>query len=161
YYAWADPEEMIEVLQEKRRRARTAFDGFSKSWLLDPKTLPCFLPRVAFRDVSRATDSRTVRAALLPPRVFLTNKAPYFVWPHGDEKDQAFLLGVLSSIPLDWYARRFVEISLNYFILNPFPIPRPARTDRLWQRTVAISGRLAAPDRRFAKWAKAVDVDFG
>jgi hypothetical protein len=33
--------------------------------------------RVAFRDVTRATDSRTVIAALVPPRTFLTNKAPY------------------------------------------------------------------------------------
>jgi ribosomal protein S14 len=32
--------------------------------------------RVAFRDVSRATDARTVRACFVPPRVLLTNKAP-------------------------------------------------------------------------------------
>ena len=68
-----------------------------------------------------------MRAALIPPEVLIPNKGPYFLWPRGDEKDQAFLLGVLSSIPLDWYARRFVEVNLNFFILNPFPIPRPQR----------------------------------
>ena len=39
------------------------------------------------------------------------------------------MLGVLASIPLDWYARRFVELSLNFFILKAFPIPelKPGR----------------------------------
>jgi hypothetical protein len=71
------------------------------------------------------------------------------------------LLGVLSSIPLDWYARRFVELNVNFFIFNPFPVPRPSRDDPLWQRAVALSGRLAAPDDRFAEWAEAVGVASG
>jgi hypothetical protein len=102
-----------------------------------------------------------VISALVPPEVFLTNKAPYFVWPRGDERDMAYLLGVMSSLSLDWYARRFVEISLNYHVLNPFPIPRPPRTSRLWDRTVALAGRLASPDERFAEWATAVGVNYG
>ena len=161
YYAWADPERMIDALQTKRLRARTAFQGFPAAWLKDPKTLPCHESRLAFRDVSRATDTRTVRAALVPPKVFLTNTAPFFLWPRGDEKDQAFLLGVLCSLPLDWYARRFVEIHLNFFVLNPFPVPRPDRDDGRWQRVVALAGRLACPSRRFAKWARAVGVEQG
>jgi hypothetical protein len=115
-------------------------------------------PRVAFRDVSRATDTRTVRAALLPPKVFITNKGPYFLWPRGDEKDQAYLLGVLCSLSLDWYARRFVEISMNFHILNAFPAPRPNRDDPLWQRVVALAGRLAARDNRYRQWARVVGV---
>jgi hypothetical protein len=83
------------------------------------------------------------------------------VWVDGDERDQAFLLGVLASIPLDWYARRFVEKHVNFYVLNPFPIPRPARDNALWQQTVALAGRLACPDKRFAKWAKAVGVEYG
>jgi hypothetical protein len=99
-----------------------------------------------------------VRAALVPPQVFLTNKAPYLLWPAGDAKDQAFLLGVLCSVPLDWYARRFVEVNLNFFILNPFPIPRPPRTNQNWQRAVTLAGELACPDARFTSWAQAVGV---
>jgi hypothetical protein len=102
-----------------------------------------------------------LRACLLPPKIFLTNKAPYLLWPRGDEKDQAFLLGMLGSIPLDWYARRFIEVDVKFFIFNPFPIPRPPRDDPWRQRVVAIAGRLAAPDRRFAAWAKAVGVEHG
>ena len=39
---------------------------------------------------------------------------------HGDEKTEAYVLGCLSSLILDWYSRRFVETNLTYFILNSF-----------------------------------------
>jgi hypothetical protein len=128
YYAWADPAVVLPELQRKRLRqqklARSPFSEFGRDWAIDPSTLPCRLPRIAFRDVSRPTDTRTFRTALLPPDIVVTNKGPYLLFPKGDERDQAYLLGVLSSIPLDWYARRFVEISLNFHIVNGFPIPR-------------------------------------
>ncbi len=165
YYAWADPESVCERLRRKRLRGgsnrRSAHSEFKADHLIDLNTLPCFAPRVAFRDVARATDSRTVIACLVPPNVFITNKGPYFLWPRGDETDQAYLLGILSSIPLDWYARRFVELNVNFFIINPFPVPRPARDNVLYQRVVQLSGRLACPDERFSSWADAVGVEYG
>ena len=166
YYAFADPKVVLEWLQRKRVRAGksrrdSAHREFPLHRLEDPGTLPCLAPRLAFRDVSRATDSRTVRVALVPPQVFIANTGPYFLWPRGDERDQAYLLGVLASIPLDWYARRYVENHLNFFIINPFPVPRPGRDDRMWRRVVALAGRLACPDDRFADWADAVGVVSG
>jgi len=165
YYAWAEPGKVLRELQNSRLRsaklARSAFREFAADWTKDPDTLPCLHARIAFRDVTRATDSRTVRAALLPPNVFVTNAAPYLVWGRGDQKDQAYLLGVFCSLPLDWYARRFVEIHLNFHVLDPFPIPRPERESKLWMRTVLLAGRLAAADKRYTKWAKAVGVECG
>jgi hypothetical protein len=52
-------------------------------------------------------------------------------------------------------------MNVNFFIFNPFPIPRPPRDDPRWRRVVALAGRLAAPDRRFAAWAEAVGVAHG
>ena len=166
YYAWADPEPVLDWLQRKRLKAgKSSRDSphreFSMEHLRDRSTLPCFAPRIAFRDVARATDSRTVIACLVPPKVFIGNQAPYLLWPRGDKKDEAFLLGVLCSIPLDWYGRRFVETHVNYFVFNPFPIPRPDRDDALWRRVVDLAGRMACPDDRFAAWAEAVGVDCG
>jgi len=166
YYAWADPEKLLHHLQVKRQRSRnkenSPFAEFTDAaWFNSMKTLPCMKPRIAFRDVTNRTNQRTVIAALVPPKVFIANQAPNLLWPRGDEKDQAYLLGVLCSIPLDWYARRFVETHVSFFVLNPFPIPRPSRKDRLWRRTVELAGRLAAADARFAEWAKAVGVEFG
>jgi hypothetical protein len=165
YYAWADAAAVLPVLQEKRRRASRSRSSplaeFDAKWLEDPVTLPALSARIAFRDISRATDARTVRVALVPPRVFLVNNSPYFLWPRGDERDQAYLLGVLASLPLDWYARRFVETHVNYFLLNPLPVPRPPPGEPMRERVITLAGRLAATDERFADWARAVGVACG
>ena len=166
YYAWADPASVLDWLQRKRLRAgkgrrASPHREFALEHLRDRRTLPCLAPRIAFRDITNRTNQRTVIACLVPPEVFITNKGPYFLWPRGDERDQAFLLGVLCSIPLDWYARRFVETNVNFFIINPFPVPRPDRHDPRWQRVVALSGRLACPDDRFASWAENAGVACG
>ena len=166
YYGYADPEPAIGWIQSKRlrankRRGNSPHREFTREHVELRDTLPCFAPRVAFRDVSRATDTRTLRAALVPPNVFLANQAPYLLWPRGDEKDAAFLIGVLCSLMLDWYARRFVETHVSYFAFNPFPVPRPSRDDRLWQSTVALAGRLVSPDHRFSEWAERVGVQCG
>ena len=163
YYAWANPERMLDHLQGKRARARGrgAFAEFDAGWRADPDTLPCLGSRIAFRDVTNRTNRRTVIAALVPPRVFLTNAAPYLLWPRGMERDQAYLLGVLSSLALDWYARRFVETHVNFFVLNPFPLPRPDEQSLLRDRVIALAGRLAAPDDRFSGWAERLGIECG
>ena len=166
YHAFADPVAAQEWIYRKRERSgrsrgRSAHGEFALKDRHDRNTLPCLAPRIAFRNITRATDTRTVRAALVPPNVFIAHQAPYLLWPRGDEKDQAFLLGVLSSIPLDWYARRFVETHVDYFVFNPFPVPRPERDDARWQRVVELAGRLAYPDKRFRTWGKAVGVKCG
>ena len=99
--------------------------------------------------------------SLTPPNVFHSNSSQIIMISKGDNKDEAYLLGVLSSIPLDWYARRFVEINLNFFLFNPLPIPRPGRDNNLWLRIVNLAGRLACPDERFKEWAEKIGVDFG
>ena len=163
YYAWADPERMPGYLQGKRVRAtrRSAFAEFSQGWRTDMDTLPCLSPRVAYRRVSRATDTRTVRVALVPPNVVLTDKGSFFLWPRGTVRDQAYLLGILSSLTLDWYARCFVETQLDFFIIDPFPVPRLDEESPLRNRVVSLAARLAAPDDRFAEWAERVGVGCG
>ena len=166
YYAWIDPGPALAWLQKKRlwakqRVPRSAHREFPRSYIEDAGTLAPLSARVAFRNVTNRTNRRTVIACLVPPSVLISNAAPYFLFPRGDERDEAFLLGVLSSIPLDWYARRFVEVNLNFFILNSFAVPRPSRGNPLWQRVVELAGRLACPDDRFTIWAQAVGVECG
>lgn len=129
YYASADPDVVTGVLHKKRQRqqrlARSPFYEFPKEWAADPSTLPCRHPRIAFRRIARATDSRTTVAALVPPGVVLTDVAPYFLFVRGTARDEAYLLGVLSSIPLDWCARRVVETHMDFHVVNALPVPRP------------------------------------
>ena len=161
-YAWADPRTATAALQAKRlnqvKLKSSAFYGMDADWAADPATLPCRAPRIAFRDITNATNTRTCIAALVPPETLLVNQAPYLLRVEGSEADEAFLLGVLSSIPLDWYARRYVELHLNFHILNGLPVPQPEVTDPRRVRVVEIAGRLAAVDDRYAEWAAAVGV---
>jgi hypothetical protein len=132
----------------------------SAEWAKSEKTLPCISPRIAFRDVARSTDTRTCIAALVPGSTVLTNKAPYLLKVDGTSRDEAYLLGVLTSIPLDWYARRYVELGMNFHIFNGLPIPVPTES-AISNRVVEIAGRLAAVDDRFSDWAAAVGVPVG
>lgn len=116
--------------------------------------------RVAFRDVSRATDSRTVRACLVPPKVFLTNKAPYLAFAaEGSDHARAACLGVMNSLPFDWEARRFVEINLNFFLLEGLVVPD--LNDEDFAVVANCAARLSCPDERFAAFAESVDIEVG
>ena len=129
YYAWAKPAKILKRLQDKRRRGnrnrRSIFSEFSREWAEDRVTYPTSVPRIAVRNVTNRTNSRTIIATLIPPLVVAQHSAPLLLWPRGDEKDEAFLLGTLSSIALDWYSRRFVELHVDFYVFNALPIPRP------------------------------------
>jgi hypothetical protein len=113
--------------------------------------------RIAFRDVTRATDSRTVRACLVPPQVFLTNTAPYLAFAVGDDQARVACLGIMNSLPFDWQARRFVEIHLNFFILEGLAVPD--LTDDDLAVVAESAARLSCVDERFAAVAEAVGVE--
>lgn len=164
-YAYANEEAIVELLQARRQRqirlSSSAFYGMSDEWATDPATLPMKHARIAFRDVARATDTRTLLCCLLPPNIAVVHKAPYLVRQLGDPRDEAFLLGVMSSLPMDWYARRFIETTMSFTLLGGFPVPRPATDDSLFVRVAENAARLAAVDKRFTEWASEVGVLVG
>lgn len=154
---FAKKAETLNKLQAKRTSNRSAFKGrFSREFLDDERTHPFHAARVTFRDVSRATDSRTVRACLLPPETFLTNSAPYLAFTAGDPREVAFVLGVMNSLPFDWQARRFVETHMNFYVLSMLCWPEPDRTDLA--EIAARAARLSCIDDRFADFAAACGV---
>jgi hypothetical protein len=126
------------------RRARAVLDELSG-------------PRVAFRDVTRASDSRTVRAALIPPRVLLTNKAPYLAFVEGGNRARAAMLGIMNSLPFDWQARRFVEVNLNFFILEGLVVPDLDDDDV--DVIAGCAARLSCVDDPFALFAESFGIE--
>ena len=150
-------------MHERRLRQSTtsssAFYGTDPEWLTDPNTLPCFYPRIAFRNITSSDRPRTTIACLVPPRVFITNAAPYLLFPQGYSEEEAYILGVLSSVPFDWYARRVVELNFNFHIFNSCPVPRPQEDDPLRNRVIHLAGRLATVDDRYGNWADQVGVE--
>jgi hypothetical protein len=82
------------------------------------------------------------------------------LFPVGQEKSEAFLLGVLSSIPFDWYARKFIETALNFHLFSAFPIPEPLAS-KAKDRAIELAGKLAAVDESYQDCASAVGVGVG
>ncbi|MEV0615648.1 hypothetical protein AB0I81_20200 [Nonomuraea sp. NPDC050404] len=161
-YAYARSSEVMPYLQAKRKRQIRMSSGpmyrMPEEWARDVETLPCKHPRISFRDTSRGTDSRTVIAALVPGGTTMVHSAPYLLQRKGTAADEAYLLGVLSSIVLDWYARRYVELHVTGGIMATLPVPRPLAESPLRQRVIEIAGSLAAVDNRYVTWAAAIGV---
>ena len=164
-YAWADPKSVEDALYRKRLRQiglrSSAFYGQPQTWADDRATLPFHYPRIVFRDVARSTDTRTSIAALVPPETVLQNSAPWVFRFDADARAEAYLLGLLCSIPVDWYARKYVELHMNLHIFNGLPIPTYRPGTPLADRTVHVAGSLAAVDGRYREWAAEVGVEIG
>lgn len=164
-YAWVNRDAIIHHLLEKRFRQssakRSVFFEMDPTLLQDPATLSLLQPRIAFRDVSRAEDPRTLIAALLPPKVVAQHSAPVLIRTRATEADEAFLLAFLSSRILDWFAKRQVEKHVTFTIFRALPVPIVDEGHPGRERLIQLAGRLAAADARYASWAKAVGVKCG
>ncbi len=149
-------------LQEKRyRRSRvksSAFSQIDEALLADPTTLACMRARIVFRRVARTTDTRTFVCALVPPHRVTTEAASYFEQVRGEISDEAYLLGLLSSMIFDWQLRRVMELTLSFTDLMATSLPDPGKGHPVRDRVVALAGRLAATDERYADWAAEVGV---
>lgn len=160
-YAYGTDEIRRHVLAKVLKSARASGSAFHGLRISGVSDLPIARARIMVRDVCRPTDSRTAIVCLVPPLVTGIEKAPYLLRRAGSERDEAYVLGILSSIPFDWFARRVVELSMTLEVLSSMPIPRAAESDRRFRRVVEISGALAARDERYEAWATAVGVRAG
>ena len=157
---WAARDEILKFVQGKRAGGRLLRAMFSEEYLADPATHPIHYARIAFRDVARSSEPRTVVACLIPPMTPLTHVAPYLIFAEGwPALARASVLGVMNSIPFDWQARRYVETNLTYFILNMLCFPRWEDAD--WRRIGGLAARLSCADGRFEAFAEEAGVECG
>jgi hypothetical protein len=115
--------------------------------------------RIAFHDVTQKDNSRTVVACLVPPKIFLTNSAPYLAFSEGGDRDRAVCLGVMNSLPFDWQARRFAEVHMNFFILEGLVVPDLPDED--FETIADAVARLSCVDDRFSHFAQSTGVEVG
>ena len=156
YSVWSD---VLSFAHNKRNKSPIFKKMFPAEVLADPDTHPINHCRIAFRDVTNRTNSRTVISCLVPPRTPLTNKAPYLLFSGWEALGQASVLGIMNSTPFDWIARRYVETNLNFFILNSLTFSPPGNTP--WESIGKLAARLSCVDERFAVFAAEAGVDCG
>ena len=165
YYAFTTPNPVKEAAHRKWNRApRTSpYAELPLQYRMEPHNHPIYSARIAFRNVTNRTNTRTLLSALIPPCVITVEMAHWVLWlnPEHPKWHEAYLLGMMASIPLDWWCRRFIEGHADQEAFNCLRIPdcsvKPAMTTRI----VNLAARLACPDQRFARWAKAVGVEYG
>lgn len=160
-FAYAQPRTLRERLGMKIARAVRSASSPYFGLDFTPQQLPMDTARIGFRLVTNRTNSRTMICALLPPGVTAQHSTQFIVRRRGSLRAEAFLLGVLSSVPFDWAARRWVELNFTFEALNDLPVPDFDEKSELCARTVRVAGELAAVDGRYREWAEAVGVEIG
>ena len=136
YAKW---DEVFSFAQQKRMRSPVFKRMFSKEVLADPKTHPMNHCRIVFRDVTNRTNSRTVLACLVPPRVPLTNKAPVLdIRGCGVLWLACYVLGIMNSFPSTGQPedtlRRTSTTSSSICSPSPHKTTRPGSASASWQR---------------------------
>ena len=102
--------------------------------------------RLAYRDVSSATNMRSLIAALLPPACVSTHTLFCLRTPLG-LPTQLYLCGMLNSLVADWFVRRYLGGHVTTSLIANLPVPKVAATHPLRRRLVRLTTRLMrAPD---------------
>ncbi|MCY3778182.1 MAG: restriction endonuclease, partial [Candidatus Aminicenantes bacterium] len=99
-------------------------------------TLPQGIYSLAFREIARPTDARTVIASMVPWAGY-GNKVPLLV-QQGRPIAQEMLMANLNAFCLDFVARQKIHgTTLNWYIVEQFPVIAPADYDRPFGATTA------------------------
>ena len=144
--------------QKGRKHKRSPFHGMPSQSVQIWETLPALNPRLVFRDVVHASNTRKIWFALAPSGTILTNKAPYLIFHRGDLRAQAYVLGIMATAAIDWIGHLKVNLNLNYFILNGLPVPEHVEGDARCDRVAVLAAGLAlAGDGDYGDWTTLAD----
>ena len=157
-YGFVGADFIDELLLRAKRGSntnRSAYSGVNVKGLED---LALNSARIAFRLITNQTNTRTGIFCLVPPGIVLGHGSPYLYRRRGNELSDAFLLGILSSLPFDWYARRWVELNFTFELLKPMPIPVFDFQDERVKRLSELATTLAFCNDSFASWVKKTKI---
>jgi hypothetical protein len=160
-FGWAGDAMRRHLLLKARKGVDASRSAYFGQRVRSDADLAYRRARIAVRQITNSTNTRTCIACLVPPGTVLASGAHYLHQRSGGHADEAYVLGILASIPFDWYIRRWVELNLTFEMLYPSPMPRPHTDSPLRARVAEIAARLAAADARFESWAAAVGVPVG
>ncbi|MEH2328656.1 Eco57I restriction-modification methylase domain-containing protein [Nostoc sp.] len=117
--------------------------------------------RLAFREIARNTDIRTVITTLLPPNVFANHKL--FLSNLNNislinYQELLYTCGLLNSFVFDFMARQRVTTSISMFIVYQLPVPRLTKNDRYFNDIVQRAAKLICTTPEFDELAQEVGL---
>ncbi len=112
--------------------------------------------RLAFRDIARNTDERTMIAAVLPKNVFAGNTL--YLSHSLPRKELIAVTALLNSFPCDFMLRQKVNAHCNMFYVYQLPVPRLTEKDPAFRLVVERAARLICTTPEFDDLAKDVGI---
>jgi len=171
---WLDPVESKSKLRDARLRAIARELKTRKLDLqVDPDAiqLDCDSYRLAFRDIARTTDARTMIAAVLPPGRFCPHTVSlesvyedkidgsgYKSVARLDAQQRLYLLGLFNSLVFDWVIRQTVTTHVSFFIVYGVHAPRPDAEDTKLRAIAQRAARLTCTLAEFDSLGRAIGL---
>jgi len=117
--------------------------------------------RLAYREIARNTDKRTIIATLLPKNVFANHKLTLSNLDKSNitNHEILYVCGFLNSFSFDFMARQRVTTSFSMFMCYQLPVPRLTKTDKYFTEIVQRAAKLICTTPEFDELAK--DVGLG
>jgi hypothetical protein len=116
--------------------------------------------RLAFRDVSAATNERCMIATILPPRVFCPHTVSLEDVPSSSlaSDERFYLLGVFNSFVFDYSIRQKVTSHVSFFLVYAMPVPRLTAKDKVFGPIAERAARLICTTAEFDDLAKDIGL---
>ncbi len=125
------------------------------------------MPRLAFRNVARSNDVRSVISCILPPQAFSPHSVAIVVPFESGKAEKngyceisSYLAAIFNSFVFDFMIRARISINMSFFYIYQTPVPDDYHNDTA-KKIICLASRLSSPDERFRELAGAVGVPFG
>lgn len=109
--------------------------------------------RAGFCDIAGQTNERAMMSAIIPDGVVCGNKVPTVIFPNIDKGIYAWV-GVTNSFVYDWFLRRVLTTTVNYFLLKSIPIPAVDPGDNRLAKIIENVKQLELLDSEGANYDK-------
>jgi Putative DNA-binding domain len=113
--------------------------------------------RLAFRDVARNTDSRTMISSIIPSQVFAGNTL-ILSEAFDNQEELLFACAVLNSFTCDFIIRLKVTTHCNMFHVYQLPIPRLTKGDKYFSEIVQRAAKLICTTPEYDDLAQEVGL---
>ncbi|MGB3240794.1 MAG: DNA methyltransferase [Geitlerinemataceae cyanobacterium] len=149
-HQYAEPRYWVDA--GEGRKAVLRRKGIDSGQILDYQRY-----RLAFRDVARNTDIRTMIATIVPPNVFAGNTLVLSQSPE-QVTELLFIGAIFNSFTCYFMVRQKVTANCNMFYIYQLPVPRLTATDPTFPEIVHRAAKLICTTPEFDDLAAAVGI---
>jgi hypothetical protein len=170
-HRFASPEQWAEPKKAKKRLEETQIARIKRTYgvkLNHASTkLDCDFFRLCWRDLTQATNTRSLISTILPPGVFMVETLPYLRpnYFNGNDFEKAmsydsilFLCGTFNSFVVDFIIRQRISIHATMSHVLELPIPHYGKNDKYFLDIVQHVGSLICTTPEFDPLKKELKI---